>query len=138
MNPYVDGGDCPPRKIYYHSGNDIGGCEGLMMWFAATAPAFRRGQRMEGYTMRHSTCRTETTIKVTCWMNGWFYRYASPPSTIPFSWEKSQSWRDDRRPGKEGSSGGWANLHFDIKALNLPAKASRMPTLFFVSICSRT
>lgn len=29
---YVDGGDRPPAKrpIYYHSGNDIGGCEGIV------------------------------------------------------------------------------------------------------------
>src|SRR6266568_2481153 len=29
---YVDGGDLPTRRdsIYYHSGNDIGGCEGLV------------------------------------------------------------------------------------------------------------
>src|SRR5262249_36764079 len=34
---FVDGGDAPSsRKIYYHSGLDIGGCEGLIDVLAAT------------------------------------------------------------------------------------------------------
>jgi len=76
---YVDGGDCPPRKIYYHSGNDIGGCEGLVNVVSACdgLVVSARGKAMEGYTNApfykpHGDYDYVYVLDE----HGWFYRYA--------------------------------------------------------------
>jgi murein DD-endopeptidase MepM/ murein hydrolase activator NlpD len=118
---YVDGGDCPPRKIYYHSGNDIGGCEGLDAVISACdgLVVSARGKAMEGYTNApfykpHGDYDYVYVLDE----HGWFYRYAHLQSIDEAIQPGKKIKAGDTIGilGKEGSSGGWAHLHFDIKA----------------------
>ena len=119
---YVDGGDCPPRKIYYHSGNDIGGCEGFVDVVSACdgLVVSARGKAMEGYTNApfykpHGDYDYVYVLDE----HGWFYRYAHLQS-IDDGVQPGKRVKAGEKIGvlgKEGSSGGWAHLHFDIKAL---------------------
>lgn len=124
---YVDGGDCPPRKIYYHSGNDIGGCEGLIDVVSACdgLVVSARGKAMEGYTNApfykpHGDYDYVYVLDE----DGWFYRYAHLQSIDDAVQPGRRIKAGDKLGilGKEGSSGGWAHLHFDIKALQPSGK----------------
>ena len=124
---YVDGGDCPPRKIYYHSGNDIGGCEGLIDVVSACdgLVVSARGKAMPAYTNApfykpHGDYDYVYVVDE----HGWFYRYAHLQS-IDDAIQPGQRVKAGDKIGilgKEGSSGGWAHLHFDIKALQPSGK----------------
>ena len=124
---YVDGGDCPPRKIYYHSGNDIGGCEGLIDVVSACngLVVSARGKAMEGYTNApfykpHGDYDYVYLLDE----HGWFHRYAHLQS-IDDAVQPGKRIKAGEKIGilgKEGSSGGWAHLHFDIKALQPSGK----------------
>jgi len=124
---YVDGGDCPPRKIYYHSGNDIGGCEGLIDVVSACdgLVVSARGMAMEGYSNApfykpHGDYDYVYILDE----HGWFYRYAHL-QRIDEAVQPGTRIKAGERIGilgKEGSSGGWAHLHFDIKALQPSGK----------------
>jgi len=120
---YVDGGDLPhpTRGIYYHSGNDIGGCEGMVDVVSACdgLVVSAGGKAMP----EHSNApfykpRGDYDYVYVLDAHGRYLRYAHLRSIDP-----------EVRPGarvkmaqkigvlgKEGSSGGWAHLHFDIKA----------------------
>ena len=124
---YVDGGDCPPRIIYYHSGNDIGGCEGLIDVVSACDGfvVSARGIAMEGYTNApfykpHGDYDYVYVLDE----RGWFYRYAHLQSIDEAIQPGKKIKAGDTIGvlGKEGSSGGWAHLHFDIKALQPSGK----------------
>jgi murein DD-endopeptidase MepM/ murein hydrolase activator NlpD len=124
---YVDGGDCPPRAIYYHSGNDIGGCEGLIDVVSACdgLVVSARGKAMEGYTNApfykpHGDYDYVYVLDE----HGWFYRYAHLQSIDETVQPGKKLKAGDKIGvlGKEGSSGGWAHLHFDIKALQPSGK----------------
>jgi murein DD-endopeptidase MepM/ murein hydrolase activator NlpD len=124
---YVDGGDCPPRKIYYHSGNDIGGCEGLVDVVSACdgLVVSARGKAMEGYTNApfykpHGDYDYVYVLDE----HGWYYRYAHLQSIDETVWPGKRIKAGEKIGvlGKEGSSGGWAHLHFDIKALQPSGK----------------
>lgn len=124
---YVDGGDCPPRKIYYHSGNDIGGSEGMINVVSACdgLVVSARGKAMEGYTNApfykpHGDYDYVYVLDE----HGWFYRYAHLQS-IGAAIQPGKKIKAGEKIGvlgKEGSSGGWAHLHFDIKALQPSGK----------------
>jgi murein DD-endopeptidase MepM/ murein hydrolase activator NlpD len=118
---YVDGGDYPGRKIYYHSGNDIGGSEGMVDVVSACDGLIvsARGKAFEGYAdapfyKPHGDYDYVYVLDD----HGWFYRYAHLQSIV----EGVQPGKTIKAGekigvlGKEGSSGGWAHLHFDIKA----------------------
>lgn len=124
---YVDGGDCPPRKIYYHSGNDIGGCEGMVDVVSACdgLVVSARGKAMPGYTNApfykpHGDYDYVYVLDE----HGWFFRYAHLQS-IDDAVQPGKKIKAGEKIGvlgKEGSSGGWAHLHFDIKALQPSGK----------------
>jgi murein DD-endopeptidase MepM/ murein hydrolase activator NlpD len=116
---YVDGGETPARKeIYYHSGLDIGGCEGMAEVISASdglvvsaggtalpdaeIPFYVRGGKDYVYVLDSK---------------GWFYRYAHLQSIDPAvkAGERIKIGQKIGILGKEGSSGGWSHLHFDIK-----------------------
>jgi hypothetical protein len=124
---YVDGGDCPPRKIYYHSGNDIGGCEGLVDVVSACdgLVVSARGKAMEEYTNApFYKPQGDYDYVYVLDEHGWFYRYAHLQS-IDESVQPGKRIKAGEKIGilgKEGSSGGWAHLHFDIKALQPSGK----------------
>jgi murein DD-endopeptidase MepM/ murein hydrolase activator NlpD len=121
---YVDGGERPAvKKIYYHSGEDIGGAEGLVDVVAATdGLVVSRGTAvLEGHdrkTLRDSPVAERYDVVYLLDARGWYYRYSHlatiDPSIVPG--------RAIRRGdpigvlGKEGASGGWSHLHFEIKS----------------------
>jgi murein DD-endopeptidase MepM/ murein hydrolase activator NlpD len=120
---YVDGGDNPParRPIYYHAGNDLGGCEGLIDVVSACdgVVASARGEAMSEYAdAPFYKPRGDYDYVYVVDARGWFYRYAHLHSIDPAVRPGSRVKAGQKIGvlGKEGSSGGWAHLHFDIKA----------------------
>lgn len=117
---YVDGGEIPKnRQIYYHSGLDIGGAEGLAEVIAAT----------DGLVVSSGTDQlpglgdlpVEVRADVVCIRDsrGWYYRY-SHLKTIDAAIKPGVPVKKSQKIGllgKEGGSGGWSHLHFEIKSL---------------------
>jgi murein DD-endopeptidase MepM/ murein hydrolase activator NlpD len=120
---YVDGGDRPPadRPIYYHSGNDIGGCEGMVDVLSACdgLVVSARGRAMPEHSQApFYKPRGDYDYVYVLDAHGWYYRYAHLQS-IHESVQPGQRVKMGQKIGvlgKEGSSGGWAHFHFDIKA----------------------
>jgi murein DD-endopeptidase MepM/ murein hydrolase activator NlpD len=115
---YVDGGDLPGKKdIYYHYGFDIGGSEGLVDVVAATdAIVVSSGKEVLAGHEQDTPVDKRYDVIYLLDPRGWYYRY----SHLKF-------FEDWVRPGakvrigqkigvlgKEGGSGGWSHLHFDI------------------------
>lgn len=116
---FVDGGDVPgQRPIYYHSGLDIGGSEGLVDIVAATDALIVSvgNQVLDGH--RHDT-PVEPRYDVIYLRDGhgWYYRYSHlkefDPQVVPGRVIRLGSRLGSL--GKEGGSGGWSHLHFEIK-----------------------
>ena len=75
---YVDGGDRPPaeRPIYYHSGNDIGGCEGMVEVVSACdglVVAARQKLRCEQKRAQKNRAGHRTIL----------HHFAKSPPTVP-------------------------------------------------------
>ena len=119
---YVDGGDRPPaaRPIYYHSGNDLGGCEGMVGVVSACdgLVVSARGKAMAEYAdAPFYKPRGDYDYVYVLDAHGWFYRYAHLKS-IDEAVQPGRRVKAGQKIGvlgKEGSSGGWSHLHFDIK-----------------------
>jgi lysophospholipase L1-like esterase len=121
---FIDGIESPAvRKIYYHSGEDIGGAEGLVEVVAATdALVVSVGLKvLEGHENKkeRGTPVAERYDVVYLLDNqGWYYRYSHlyeiDPQIVPGRMIR----KGDRLGllGKEGASGGWSHLHFEIKS----------------------
>lgn len=116
---YVDGGEDPQaRNIYYHYGLDIGGSEGMVEVVAATSglvvslgTAFMPGYDDSPVKPRYDVIYLRDE-------RGWYYRYSHLQS-----FDKSVRLGQPVKMGqtigvlgKEGGSGGWSHLHFDISA----------------------
>jgi murein DD-endopeptidase MepM/ murein hydrolase activator NlpD len=114
---FVDGGDVPgPRKIYYHYGLDIGGAEERVQVVAATdGEVVSSGEDVLAGLGETAVLPRYDVVYVRD-ANDWYYRYSHLKTIEP-----------DVRPGarvklgqkigllgKEGGSGGWSHLHFDI------------------------
>ena len=117
---YVDGGERPgKRSIYYHSGLDIGGSEGLVEVIAATdALVLSAGKSvLDGYGSE-TPVRPRYDVVYLLDSRGWFYRYSHlkeiDPKIVPGRVIKIGS--RVGLLGKEGGSGGWSHLHFEIKS----------------------
>ncbi len=120
---YVDGGDVPhpKRGIYYHSGLDIGGCEGMVDVVSACdgLVVSAGGKAMPEYgNAPFYKPRGDYDYVYVLDAHGWFYRYAHLRSIDPAvqPGKRVKMGQKIGVLGKEGSSGGWAHLHFDIKA----------------------
>jgi len=114
---YVDEIERPSaRRIYYHSGLDIGGAEGLVDVVAATAglvvSAGKTG--LPGYEDTPVMPRYDVVYVLDD--RGWYYRYShlhtidpaiKPAATVAMGQKIGVL-------GKEGASGGWSHLHFEI------------------------
>ncbi|MFK8115266.1 MAG: amidohydrolase family protein, partial [Rubripirellula sp.] len=117
---YVDGGDQPSRKtIYYHSGLDIGGTEGHTEVIAATdGLVVSAGVEVLPEHKNDTPVSPRYDVVYIQDARGWYYRYShlkeideqiKPGRVI--------SMRDRiGLLGKEGGSGGWTHLHFEIKS----------------------
>ncbi len=114
---YVNACDDPKvRRIYYHYGLDFGGCEALTEVVAATdglvvsvGPA-----RLDGHEGTPVKPRYDVVYILDA--RGWYYRY-SHFFAIDASNKPGMTIKAGARLGllgKEGGSGGWTHLHFDI------------------------
>ena len=117
---YVDGGErAGERKIYYHSGLDIGGSEGLVEVVAATDAVVvsARGVVLDGHK-RDTPVSPRYDVVYLLDGRGWYYRYSHlkeineriVPGRIVSQGDQIGLL------GKEGGSGGWSHLHFEIKS----------------------
>jgi murein DD-endopeptidase MepM/ murein hydrolase activator NlpD len=119
---FVDGGDLPSatRKIYYHSGLDIGGCEGLIDVVAAAEGLVvsAGGTTLADYPgLPYYTQKPQDGVYVLD-SRGWLYRYVHLKSVDPAVRPGQRVTMGQKIGvlGKEGGSGGWSHLHFDVKA----------------------
>ncbi|HKJ67145.1 MAG TPA: PKD domain-containing protein, partial [bacterium] len=116
---YVDGGEVPADKsIYYHSGLDIGGTEALVEVVAATdgMVVSRGDQRVPG---EHPPVEPRYDVIYLLDGRGWYYRYSHLDSIDPSvkPGERVSQGQQIGVLGKEGASGGWSHLHFEIKSM---------------------
>jgi murein DD-endopeptidase MepM/ murein hydrolase activator NlpD len=118
---FVDGGDAPTgRPIYYHSGLDIGGCEGLAEVVSACdgLVVSAGGKALPEYPDIPFYKRGDYDYVYVLDDQGWFYRYAHLKAIDPAIRPGGRVRMGQKVGvlGKEGSSGGWSHLHFDIKS----------------------
>ena len=115
---FVNGGEEPGEKIYYHSGLDFGGCEGMTEVVAATAgKVIQLGDKtLTGYGKYPLEPRYESIYILGEY--GWVYRYSHVTKIEPTVRLGGEVEKGQRLAyiGKEGNSGGWAHLHFEIYA----------------------
>ena len=114
---HVDGGENPlVRKIYYHYGLDIGGPEEQVEVLAATDGIVVSAGKaiLPGYEKSPAKIRYDVIYILDG--RGWFYRYSHlytiHPEVKPGA--KIKMGQLLGLLGKEGGSGGWSHLHFDI------------------------
>ncbi len=117
---FVDGGERPgKRSIYYHSGLDIGGSEGLVEIIAATdgVVVSVAGKVLDEHK-KDTPVSPRYDVVYLLDGRGWYYRY-SHMKEIDQSVALGRVLKKGDRIGwlgKEGGSGGWTHLHFEIKA----------------------
>ena len=116
---YVDGGELPSNKnIYYHYGLDFGGSEGLVEAFSATdgLVVSAAGHVLDGYKDTPVSPRYDVVYILDD--RGWFYRYShlSMIATPVIPGKRVRIGQRIGLLGKEGGSGGWSHLHFDINS----------------------
>jgi len=114
---YVDSAEQPSvRSIYYHYGLDFGGVEGIDEIVAATdgTVVSARNDRLAGHS--DSPVRPRYDVVYIRDARGWYYRYSHFYS-IDEAIQPGVKVKAGQRLGllgKEGGSGGWTHLHFDI------------------------
>jgi murein DD-endopeptidase MepM/ murein hydrolase activator NlpD len=114
---YVNAGDDPQvRKIYYHYGLDFGGTEGMTQAVAATDGLVVSAgkETLPGYKDTPVAPRYDVVYLLDD--QGWYYRYSHFDSIDPAikAGGRVQAGQRLGLVGKEGGSGGWTHLHFDI------------------------
>jgi len=114
---FVDGGEAPnAKKIYYHYGLDSGGAEGMVDVFAAAAGrVISSGKEiLPGYETSPAKPRYDVVYLLDD--RGWYYRYSHLQAIDPAMRLGAQVTLGQQVGvlGKEGGSGGWSHLHFDI------------------------
>lgn len=114
---YVDGGERPSKgAVYYHYGLDIGGAEGNVDVIAATDGLIVSVGKevLPGYQGTPVAPRYDVVYVLDD--RGWYYRYSH---LLTISADLKLGARITMgQPigvlGKEGGSGGWSHLHFDL------------------------
>jgi len=117
---YVNGCENPEAgEIYYHSGLDIGGCEDLVeIVSACDGIVIQCGDSvLSGYENYPLEPRYESVYVLGEY--GWLYRYSHLKSIENRLKPGTKVKKGERigTLGKEGNSGGWAHLHFEIEAI---------------------
>ena len=117
---FVDGGERPARKdIYYHWGLDMGGAEALVEVVAATdGLVVSAGVVALDGQPEDTPVQPRYDVVYVQDGRGWYYRY-SHLHTIDAAIQPGSRLKMGQRIGllgKEGGSGGWSHLHFDISA----------------------
>ena len=114
---YVNACERPKvRKIYYHYGLDFGGCEAMVEVVAATdgLVVSAAKEKLPGYD--GTPVRPRYDVIYVLDGRGWYYRY-SHLYEIDKRIRPGAKVKAGQRLGllgKEGGSGGWSHLHFDI------------------------
>lgn len=120
---HVDGGDAAVKKpIYYHNGLDIGGAEGMAEVVAATDGVVVSAglEKLPGVT-KPPVAERYDVVYIRDSRN-WYYRYSHLKTIeVKLGTEVRQGQRVGLL-GKEGGSGGWSHLHFEIQALQPSGK----------------
>ena len=114
---YVDDGESiGARPVYYHSGLDIGGAEGLTEVVAATdGVVVQLGRAVldahQGGPLDNRYDRISVLDE-----RGWYHRYMHLQSFDPAVklGEPVRKGQKIGTLGKEGDSGGWSHLHYEI------------------------
>ena len=117
---FVDGGERPSsRAIYYHSGLDIGGAEELVEVVAATdGLVVSLGDEVLSGQDEDTPVQPRYDVIYIRDRRGWYYRYSHLYS-FDKEVELGKRVKLGQRLGllgKEGGSGGWSHLHFEIKS----------------------
>jgi murein DD-endopeptidase MepM/ murein hydrolase activator NlpD len=116
---YVDDGErIGSGRIYYHSGLDIGGAEGMVEVLAATS-GLVVGVGKAVLDREKDNASLDRQYNDTIWVldeRGWYHRY-----THLYSFDPSvklggrvNMGQKIATLGKEGGSGGWSHLHYEI------------------------
>ncbi len=116
---YVNACDIPSQKsIYYHYGLDFGGSEGMVDVVAATdGLVISVGEHvLEGHKDKPVTPRYDVVYILDD--RGWYYRYSHLQmiGTPVIPGKRVRMGQRIGLVGKEGGSGGWSHLHFDINS----------------------
>ena len=115
---YVDWGEDPANKtIYYHSGFDMGGAEGMDEIVSATDGMVISANNvlLDGYSDMPGDVRKDVVYVID--NHGWYIRYSHLDSVDPEIRPGMKINMGQRIGfiGKQGHSGGWVHLHFEIK-----------------------
>jgi hypothetical protein len=116
-NEPIDGGASIVKKIYYHSGLDIGGTEGMVEVVAATdGLVVSSGMEILEAHKVDTPAKIRADVVYLKDERGWYYRYSHLQSIDPKIRTGRLIKHGDRIGvlGKEGASGGWSHLHFEI------------------------
>jgi murein DD-endopeptidase MepM/ murein hydrolase activator NlpD len=116
---HVDGGEIPGNKpIYYHYGLDIGGAEGLVEVVAATDGEVVSSGKEAIPDYKATPVSPRYDVVYIRDARGWYYRYSHLHTIDPAIklGAKVKIGQKVGLLGKEGGSGGWSHLHFDITA----------------------
>jgi len=111
------------KKIYYHFGLDFGGAEGLVEVVSATDGIVLASGDL---TLKDNQLNVDPRYDVVYIRDdrSWCYRYSHLKSIDPAikPGVKVKAGQKLGMMGKEGGSGGWSHLHFDIKAMQPSGK----------------
>ena len=116
---YVDEGErITSDKIYYHAGLDIGGAEGLVDVIAAT-DGLVVGLGTAVIDKEKGNAALDREFNDTVWVldeRGWYHRYTHLYSFDPAVKPGGRVVMGQKigMLGKEGGSGGWSHLHYEI------------------------
>lgn len=132
---FVDGFEDPNRcPIYYHNELDFGGADGLVPVVSATdgqvvlvgEDVFEPGSHPYDMRPRYDVVAVRDA-------RGWYVRYAHLDSIHPSVklGERIEQGGPIGILGKEGSSGGWAHLHFGIKGLRPSGRVGTIESYAF-------
>ena len=115
-NEPVIAGPRTDGKVYYHAGLDLGGAEDMVEVYAATdgVVVSVRGDVLDSESDNPINPRYDVVYIRDA--RGWYYRYSHFDSIIP-ELEVGQQILAGQllgMLGKEGGSGGWSHLHFEI------------------------
>jgi murein DD-endopeptidase MepM/ murein hydrolase activator NlpD len=112
---FVNGDERPAKtSIYYHYGLDFGGAEGLVEVVAATDGLVVSAADETLSEHADSPAKARYDVIYVVDGRGWYYRYSHLMTIEVKAGQRVRMGERIGLLGKEGGSGGWSHLHFDI------------------------